>query len=411
MQQFTLFQPPVLSVTELTRYLRGLLEGDSTLQDTWVQGEVSNFARPSSGHLYFTLKDASAALKCVIWRTAAQRIRFGMQDGMAVEVHGAISIYEPGGQYQLYVDAVRSVGEGRLYQEFLRLKARLEAEGCFDESRKRLLPTVPKRIGIVTSPTGAALQDMLNTLRVRYPLVEVILSPTAVQGEEAPLQIIRALERLDRLIQPDVIIVARGGGSLEDLWCFNDERVVRAIASCATPVVTGIGHETDTTLADYAADYRAPTPTGAAVAATPDRLELIQACDHLADRLDAGMQNRLAGERERARLIAARLRQASPLWRIQNARQLLDNLIERTNRSVSYGLALRRARVDGSTSRLQALNPTLILQRGYALVTLPGGEIVRTTLQVKPGIQVQVHLAEGGFDAMVAQVRPQIDTD
>ena len=260
---------PRWTVTDLTRYLRQLLEADSSLQGVWVQGEISNLSRPSSGHIYFTLKDSGASLRCVMWRNEAARLRFAPQDGMAIEAHGSISIYEAGGQYQLYADILRPLGEGALYQEFLRLKALLEAEGLFDPARKRSIPEFPRRIGIVTSPTGAALRDMLNTLRRRLPLAEVILAPTPVQGDEAPPGIVAALRSLNRVAAPDVILLARGGGSIEDLWAFNDERVVRAVTESAAPVITGVGHETDFTLADFAADLRAPTPTAAAELATP----------------------------------------------------------------------------------------------------------------------------------------------
>ncbi len=257
-----MFQPPLIkpssfSVTEVTQYLRTLLECDELLQDVWIAGEVSNLSRPASGHIYFTLKDGGAAIKCVIWRSAAFRIPLDLQVGSQIEAHGAVSIYERDGAYQLYVNAIRMRGEGELYQEFLRLKARLEAEGFFDEERKRPLPELPHTIGIVTSPTGAALQDMLNTLRGRYRLAEVVIAPAAVQGAEAPGEIISAIRRLNLQIHPDVILVARGGGSMEDLWAFNDEGVVQAISDSDAPVVTGIGHETDFTLADFAADVRA----------------------------------------------------------------------------------------------------------------------------------------------------------
>ncbi|NMB60588.1 MAG: exodeoxyribonuclease VII large subunit, partial [Chloroflexi bacterium] len=248
MFQLPLIRPSSFSVTEITRYLRTLLESDSLLQDVWISGEVSNISRPASGHIYFTLKDSGAAIKCVIWRSAAFRIP-DMQVGSQVEAHGAVSLYERDGSYQLYVNAVRMRGEGELYQEFLRLKARMEAEGWFDEERKRPLPKRPKTIGIVTSATGAALQDILNTLRGRYCLAEVVIAPAAVQGTEAPGEIIHSIQRLNTLAHPDVIILARGGGSMEDLWAFNDEGVVRVVAESEAPVVTGIGHETDFTLA------------------------------------------------------------------------------------------------------------------------------------------------------------------
>ncbi|HNB51361.1 MAG TPA: exodeoxyribonuclease VII large subunit, partial [Anaerolineales bacterium] len=263
--------PPTWSVTDLTRYMREMMESDHNLRDIWISGEISNVSTPKSGHLYFTLKDANASLKCVMWKPQVMRLRFLPREGDAIEVHGAISVYEQAGQYQLYADVIRQTGEGVLYQEFMRLKARLEMEGLFDESRKRPLPAWPRRIGLITSPTGAALQDMLNTLRRRFPLVEVILAPTAVQGVEAPPGIVRCLRTLNQWTPaPDLIIVARGGGSIEDLWCFNDETVVRAVAASAIPVISGVGHETDFTLTDFAADLRAPTPTAAAELATPN---------------------------------------------------------------------------------------------------------------------------------------------
>ena len=268
--------PSIYSVSDLNGYIRALLEGNENLMDIWVTGEVSNVSQPRSGHIYFTLKDEGAQVRCVIWRSHAVRLAGVLRDGMLIEAHGAVGVYEGGGQYQLYVDGVREAGEGRLFQEFLRLKEALAEEGLFDASRKREIPQMPGVIGIVTSPTGAALQDMLNTLRGRYSLVDVVLAPASMQGEAAPLEIVSALENLNRHIHPDVILLGRGGGSLEDLWAFNDERVVRAIVNSEAPVISGVGHETDFTLSDFAADLRAPTPTGAAVAAVPDRVELLE---------------------------------------------------------------------------------------------------------------------------------------
>jgi exodeoxyribonuclease VII large subunit len=232
MNQLSMFTNPARwTVGSLTRYIRRVLEGDSMLQDVWIEGELSNFSRPASGHLYFTLKDSEAALKGVMWRSDAARLSLPLKDGMAVEVHGKISVYEAGGAYQLYADQIRLVGEGALYQEFLRLKALLEAEGLFDPARKRPIPELPKVIGIVTSSTGAALRDMLNTLRRRYPLARVVLAPSPVQGVEAPPGLVAGLSALNLTVHPDVVLMARGGGSIEDLWAFNDERVVRAVAA------------------------------------------------------------------------------------------------------------------------------------------------------------------------------------
>jgi exodeoxyribonuclease VII large subunit len=403
-----MLQPPLfarvsLTVSELTHYLRQLFESDEILRDVWVQGEISNLARPSSGHVYFTLKDAASALRCVIWKSAAMRMRVGLDNGLAVEAHGYISLYERDGSYQLYVDTLRPSGEGRLLQEFLRLKARLEEEGLFAPERKRPIPVQPNVIGIVTSPTGAALQDMLNTLRHRYPLAEVVLAPSAVQGDDAPLEVVAALKALNRLVHPDVILLARGGGSLEDLWAFNDERVVRAIIASQAPVITGVGHETDFTLADFAADLRAPTPTGAAVLATPDKADLRTSLVSLASRLDAEFEAVFEDRQARLDDTQRRLLRASPLWQIQNGRQRLDDLSTRGQLALTHHLQLQRAQMAGLRSRLQALNPLAVLERGFAVVSRPDGSLVRSVSQVKVGAEIQVQVADGKFSADVTQ--------
>lgn len=404
MVQRSLLSPLALSVTEISRYLKQLLEADEILQDVWVQGEISNLARPVSGHIYFTLKDASASLRCVIWKTSASRLRVALQNGLSVEAHGNIGVYEQGGNYQLYVDALRLGGEGALYQEFLRLKARLEGEGLFAPERKRPLPSRPKRIGLVTSATGAALQDMLNTLTGRYPLVEVVLAPCAVQGEDAPPEIIRSLRALNRLGRVDVIIVGRGGGSLEDLWAFNDERVVRAIAGSEVPVITGIGHETDFTLADFAADLRAPTPTGAAVLASPDAADLILEIRQLASRLGVSIQSRLDEGHHRLEAASDRLRRASPMWQIQNDRQRVDQAGLRLERSFRHALSLRQTQLTAQSDRLRALNPFSILQRGYAMVHTADGSLVRSASVVNPSEEIRIRMSDGEIDAQVQSV-------
>ena len=264
MDQLALFSLPlrVYSVSEINRHVRALLEEDLLLQEVWVSGEVSNLSRPASGHLYFTLKDSQAALRCVMWRPDVLRLRPLPREGEALEVHGQVSVYEAGGQYQLYADEIRRGGEGALYQEFLQLKERLEAEGLFSPQRKRQLPAWPRRIGVVTSPDAAAWQDVLTVLGRRAPPLEVILAPTAVQGSEAPAGIVRALRAVNRAAHPDVILLVRGGGSIEDLQAFNQEAVARAIAASPAPVISGVGHETDVTIADFVADVRAANSLG-----------------------------------------------------------------------------------------------------------------------------------------------------
>jgi exodeoxyribonuclease VII large subunit len=401
MTQLPLFQPPSWSVTDLTRYLRNLLVGDEALGDVWVTGEVSNFSRPSSGHLYFTLKDASAALRCVMWRNTAIRQEFLPRDGDSIEVHGAIDVYEAGGVYQLYSDAIRPVGEGALYQEFLRLKARLEVEGLFDPARKRPLPQWPHRIGVVTSPTGAALRDILNTLQRRYPLAQVVLAPTPVQGVEAPGGIVAALRDVNRLSHPDVIILARGGGSIEDLWAFNDESVARAIVASEAPVITGVGHETDFTIADFASDLRAPTPTAAAEMATPNRLDLLASLDELAQRLDRAVQAMLDARRWSLNERANRLRLYSPAARLRGDRQRIDELARRTGTALAHRLLLSRTRLAGLEQRLDSLNPMAVLGRGFAVVSRSDGSVVRSVAQVSSGDALDVRVTDGSFAARV----------
>jgi exodeoxyribonuclease VII large subunit len=402
MEQLGLFDAlPRWTVTTLTRYLRDLLESDDGLQGIWVQGEVSNLARPASGHIYFTLKDSGAALKCVIWRSDAARLRFALQDGQAVEAHGKISIYEAGGQYQLYADTIRPLGEGALYQEFLRLKALLEAEGLFDAARKRPVPDFPRRVGIVTSATGAALRDMLNTLRRRLPLVEVILAPTPVQGEDAPAAIVLALESLNRTAEPDVILLGRGGGSIEDLWAFNDERVVRAVTESEAPVITGVGHETDFTLADFAADLRAPTPTAAAELATPITvLDLQAALTGTGNMLAEEMKTLVQQKREAMVWQESRLRLASPARRLQTERQRLDEISHRWNSARAHRLAIATEKFKGLESRLAALSPLGVLRRGYAVIT-KNKKVVTSVSQIQVEDGLRVRMKDGEFDARV----------
>lgn len=407
MIQRSFFEPPLWSITQLTRYLRALLENDPDLQDLWVHGEISNFSRPSSGHLYFTLKDNLCSLRCVMWRSTAARLGSVPRDGEAVEVHGSIGVYEAGGQYQLYVDLIRPAGEGALYQEFLRLKARLEAEGLFEPARKRAIPLWPQVIGIVTSPTGAALRDMLNTIRRRYPLGKVILAPCTVQGEDAPASIVNAIQALNRLGHPDVILLARGGGSIEDLWAFNDERVARAIAASAAPVISGVGHETDFTIADFAADLRAPTPTAAAELATPHQDDLRTAIKQSILHLEQVMVSYQTSRRLCLNRLENRLIRVSPLARVRSDRQRLDDLSRRLTLALQHLILLEKARLDGSHQRLLALNPQTILRRGYTILTHPGGQSVYSVHQVQPGDTLEARLSDGWLQVQVLQTQPQ----
>jgi exodeoxyribonuclease VII large subunit len=395
--QPSLFSSIHLTVSQITFHIRKQLENDPTLQDVWVEGEISNFSRPASGHIYFTLKDKSASLRCVMWKTDAARLRLALRDGMAVEAHGRIAVYEPQGQYQLVANIIQPRGEGALYQEFLRLKSMLEAEGLFDEERKRPIPALPRVIGIVTSATGAALRDMLNTLRRRLPLAQVILAPSPVQGVEAPPALVNALASLNKQ-SPDVVLLARGGGSIEDLWAFNDERVVRAVAGSAAPVICGVGHETDFTLCDFAADLRAPTPTAAAELATQTTLDDLQELlVSYSARLSSSLLNLVAEQKTYTSALVSRLKYVSPERRIQSEYQHLDGLVRRSLSALNHRIELQSRHVDGVSRRLLSLNPEAVLSRGYAIVTRKEDGAVVSSVQRAEG-QMRVRVSDGEFD-------------
>ena len=397
--QTSLFTTQQWTVSKLTFYIRKLLEENETLQDVWVQGEISNLSRPASGHVYFTLKDSSAALKCVMWKMSAARLRLPLQNGMEVEVHGKIGIYEVSGQYQLYADQIRSVGEGALFQEFMRLKSMLEAEGLFDPERKRPIPLLSRKIGIVTSSTGAALRDMLNTLRRRLPLVEVLLAPSPVQGTEAPPAIVKAIQLLNYQL-PDVIIIARGGGSIEDLWAFNDERVVRAVAMSTVPVICGVGHETDFTLSDFAADLRAPTPTAAAELATQITIQdLTATASNLKSVILAHTLNVISSKKSALLSLAGQLRYMSPERRIRSEHQRVDELARRALSALVHNFQLQKKHIQGTQSRLEALSPLAVLARGYAVVTRKNdGSVVSRVGRASDEMKVRV--SDGEFEVI-----------
>jgi exodeoxyribonuclease VII large subunit len=391
------------TVSQLMARIRSTVEMDPRLMDVWVEGEVSNFRQVASGHCYFTLKDAGAELRCVMWRDRARGMRALPNNGDSVLAHGRVGVYEQRGDLQLYVDALEPLGLGWLYQEYERLKARLEAEGLFAAERKRPLPRFPRRIGVVTSPDAAALRDILNILSRRYPLAEVVLAPTLVQGEEAPPQIIAALRALNAREDIDVILLARGGGSLEELWAFNDERVARAVAASRIPVVCGVGHETDFSLADFAADRRAPTPSAAAELATPDRAELAQQVRTLRARLVRALEADLARRRGRVQEQVRVLRRLSPALRLSQTRQRLDDLTERAGRAIRHQIAVRRERLAGLAGRLEGVSPLATLERGYAIVRRAAdGLIVRSPSQVAVGDALRVRVRDGEFGARVS---------
>lgn len=432
--------PRILSVSELNRLARAALE--RALPVAWIGGELSNLTRAPSGHWYFTLKDAGASVRCAMFRNRNQFVDWRPDNGMQVEVRAQATLYEPRGEFQLTVEAMRRAGLGALFEAFQRLKEKLEREGLFEPARKRPLPPQPGCIGVVTSPRAAALRDVLTTLRRRWPLARVVIFPTPVQGTGASAQIAGAIAEAGAGGRCDVVLVVRGGGSIEDLWSFNDEGVARAIAACPVPVVTGVGHETDFTIADFAADLRAPTPTGAAQLATPDVAEWRHRVERLGLALAAGMQRRLDDHGQRldglvrrlqhpaARLteqsrhlghLARRLtlaRQADLERRRGRLERLADRLaaarprpaplhahLEDQRRRLAFalraGLAARANGVAALSGHLGHLNPQAVLERGYSIVRDRQGEIVRDSRRLSAGDPVAITLAHGAVDAVV----------
>ena len=390
------------TVGSLTAYLRQKFDSDRTLQDIWVEGEISNLTRAASGHLYFTLKDSDAQLKAVMWKSSAEQLRFDPQHGDQVLAHGKISIYEPRGEYQLYATTLQPSGLGDLNQQFEFLKEKLAAEGLFDPELKQPLPFFPRQIGVVTSPTTAAFQDVLNVLRRRFPVAQVVLSPSQVQGKDAPPQIINALERLYRRDDIDVILLVRGGGSLEDLWCFNDENVVRKVVASSIPLVAGVGHEIDFTLVDFAADQRAPTPSAAAELVTPEADALIYSVQLLQRQAHNAIRDVLEDHRHNLRQQRRTLQHLSPQHNIQNFKQRVDTLSIRLGRDMKSWLDHKKHQYQQQATSLQSANPVAILSRGYAIVSRAGdGKRLTDSLDAAEGATLDIQLHKGNLKATV----------
>ncbi|MGA2024543.1 MAG: exodeoxyribonuclease VII large subunit [Steroidobacteraceae bacterium] len=392
----------VYSVSRLNREVRVLLE--SGLGTIWIEGEISNLARPGSGHWYFSLKDRDAQLRCAMFRARNVLSRFTPKEGQLVLASGRVSLYEPRGDYQLLVEYLEDAGLGALQRAFEELKARLAAEGLFAPERKRTLPLAPRRIGVITSPTGAALRDILHILRRRFPAAAVLIYPTPVQGAAAASSLVGAIELAGSRAECDVLILARGGGSLEDLWAFNDERVARAISRCAIPIVTGIGHEIDFTIADFVADLRAPTPSGAAQLVVPDAGVWLHRLAQFAARFAAGVQRALRGEQARLDVLQRRLQQAHPGARLLQHSQRLDELEARLRLALRARLAASTARLDGAARALQAVSPLATLGRGFAVVTRSSdGALITSAAQLAVGERFDARLAQGSVRAAVIE--------
>lgn len=433
----------VITVSQLNRMVAGLIE--SGLPSVWVGGEISNLTRAASGHWYFTLKDAAAQVRCVMFRHKAQAVGFQPREGDRVEARGLAGLYQPRGDFQLGVEQLRRAGAGDLHQQFLRIRDRLLAEGLLAPERRRALPAHPRRIGVITSPQAAALRDVLAVLRDRAPHIEVVLYPAAVQGADAPGALIRALSVAARRAECDLLLLVRGGGSIEDLWAFNDEALARAIAASPLPVVSGVGHETDTTIADFVADLRAPTPTAAAVLATPRRDDLLGALVQTAGRLGRAAQRSLDTREQRLDMAAGRLRSPSAQWalRVQaleglagrlhraglqrldrserrldhamarlrppdwaSARQRLASDVQRLTLAIDRALLGRTDRLQGMAQQLELVSPRAVLARGYAILQRADGSVVRRAAEVPAGEQLRAALADGALDLTVLSSSP-----
>jgi exodeoxyribonuclease VII large subunit len=413
----------ILTVAELNRLARAALERDFPL--IWVAGEVSNLVRAASGHHYFTLKDTEAQVRCAMFRSRAQLLPWKLENGQQVEARALVTLYEARGEFQLNVESLRRAGLGRLYEAYLRLKEQLTAEGLFADERKRVLPRFPRRIGIITSPRAAALRDVVVTLGRRAPQLPIILYATLVQGTEAASQIAAAIQTAAARNECDLLLVVRGGGSLEDLWSFNEEIVARAIAACPIPVIAGVGHETDITIADLAADRRAATPTAAAELASAGWFEAAAEIAGLASALRNAMRTNLERRMQRVDLLARRL--VHPAERLAHSKQHLAHLASRLagagerlaarrqQRLAELRLRLararpnleqRRTRLERAAAGLAALNPQAALARGYALVRTPDGQLLRSHQQLAAGMLLDLRFAEGGAEALVNRIIP-----
>ena len=400
----------VFQVGELATYLQQLLESNEDLSDCWVSGEVSNLSQTGSGHYFFTIKDRDAQLKCVLFRQKAIWQTVLPTNGSAVVAHGYVSMYESTGNLQFYVDMLQEEGQGALFLAYEQLKLALEAQGLFAEERKRTIPLFPRRIGLVTSPQAAALQDIITVLERRYPIAEVILAPCQVQGAGAARQIassITALNTLDGDEAVDVIIVARGGGSIEELWSFNEEVVARAVFASRVPVISGVGHETDTTIIDHVADLRAPTPSAAAELATPDILDLRGVVDSMQRLIVSDMQGRLAIAWDELESEREQLQRLSPVWQVSNDRERINALAASATTSLRHLLSLQHERVNSIRGRLDALSPLQILKRGYAIVRdLDSGTVVSNLKDTEPGHLLEIRVNDGAFGARVQDAKP-----
>lgn len=389
-----------MTVTELTTYIKQLVDSDMLLSNVWITGEISNYKFHTSGHMYFSLKDQGAVIKCVMFRTQNSRLKFRPEEGMRVIARGYVSVYPQGGSYQLYVDAMQPDGTGALYMAFEQLKIKLESQGLFDESRKKKIPLLPNAIGVITSPTGAVIKDITQILNRRYYNTRLIVYGSAVQGAEAPAQLIEGIRYFNKKKNVDVIILARGGGSLEDLWPFNDEKLAIAISQSEIPVISAVGHETDFSISDFVADLRAPTPSAAAELVMPEKKALKDALALVEKRLINCLTNGLKRERDRlARLQSARSLQ-KPLDIINQKRQSMDTIERNLILLGRTGLERARNSLKTAVAQLNALSPLTVLSRGYGVIHDVDGRLIRSVKKLKSGDKLVITMTDGKFEAV-----------
>lgn len=391
-------------VSEVNGYIKKLFAGDILLTYLQIEGEISNFTHHYSGHMYFSLKDDKSRIKCVMFKGDNETIDFKPKDGMRIVISGQVSVYEKDGSYQVYARRMQKQGLGDLYRAFEELKKKLSEEGLFDTERKKPLPGIPKKIGVVTSSTGAAIRDITSILKRRYPAVHMLLYPALVQGDGAPKDIIKALKYLDSRDDIDVIIVGRGGGSFEELGAFNDEALARCIADMNTPVISAVGHETDFTIADFVADVRAATPSAAAELAVPDRRSLLDEIDSIGRSVLSDMSRRISKEDDRLKGLAKRLSYSSPYRSLSDKQVELDGIFRQLEHTMFRGFAGHKEKLALSEARLKLSDPGLPLQKGYGIITDVQGRIIRSTDDIDPMDMIGVRLRDGNLKARVEEV-------
>lgn len=399
--------PSALTVTELNQYVKDLLDLNPPLTDIYIKGEISNFKAHSTGHLYFTLKDDQSALKCVMFRSSAYSMAFKPENGMKVTAHGRISSFVRDGAYQLYCDSMEPDGVGSLYIAFEQLKKKLEGEGLFSPELKKPLPKIPSRIGVVTSPTGAAVRDIINVCQRRFPFAEVIVYPALVQGEGAVASICNGIGYFNAVSGCDVMIVGRGGGSIEDLWAFNSEAVARAVAASVIPIISAVGHETDFTICDFVSDVRAPTPSAAAELAVPDTLELKHKFNNIISRENVFLKKRFEYLRDHLKRLETSRALSSPMNAVEDRRMAMISTFEKAESIMARTIERKKASLGEKAASLQALNPLAVLSRGYSAVFGADGRVIKSVNDTQKGEAIALKVSDGTISAIVNEVNDE----